>query len=53
MAEEEETKPGAILVSALQMAIQIQLHVDAVVVDVDNITLVCDTLMEHHSECSL
>ena len=28
MAEEEETKLGAILVSALQMAIQIQLHVD-------------------------
>ena len=33
MAEEEETKLGAIPVSALQMAIQIQLRVDAVVVD--------------------
>ena len=28
MAEEEKTKPGAILVSALQMAIQIQLCMD-------------------------
>ena len=28
MAEEEETKPGAIPVSALQMAILIQLRVD-------------------------
>ena len=28
MAEEEETKPGAIPVSALEMAIQIQLRVD-------------------------
>ena len=53
MAKEEETKPGAIPVSALQMAIQILLRMDAVVVDVNNITLVCNTLMEHHSECSL
>ena len=28
MAEEEETKPGAIPVSAMQMAIQIQVHMD-------------------------
>ena len=33
------------------MAIQIQLRADGFRMDVDIITLVCHTLMEHRSEC--
>ena len=49
MAEEEKTKPGAFPVSALQMATSTRGRFR---VDLDIITLVCDTLMDHYSECS-